>query len=45
VTAGGDVQGQVEITQGLQGGEKLVSLAGGVTVRDGEKLRVEGQKD
>jgi multidrug efflux pump subunit AcrA (membrane-fusion protein) len=45
VTAGGDVQGQVEITQGLQGGERLVSLAGGVVVRDGEKLRVEGQKD
>jgi RND family efflux transporter MFP subunit len=45
VTAGGDVQGQVEITQGLQGGERLVSLAGGVVVHDGEKLRVEGQKD
>ncbi len=44
VTAGGDVQGQVEITQGLQGGERLISLAGGVQVKDGEKVRVEGQE-
>ncbi|HTY40249.1 MAG TPA: efflux RND transporter periplasmic adaptor subunit [Thermoanaerobaculia bacterium] len=42
VTAGGDVQGQVEITQGLKGGERLISLAGGVRVKDGEKVRVEG---
>lgn len=45
VTAGGDVQGQVEVTQGLQGGERLVSLAGGAKVRDGEKVRVEGQEN
>jgi len=45
VTAGGDVQGQVEITQGLQGGEKLISLTGGAVVRDGERVRVEGEKD
>jgi RND family efflux transporter MFP subunit len=45
VTAGGDVQGQVEVTQGLQGGERLISLSGGVAVRDGERIRVEGQKD
>jgi RND family efflux transporter MFP subunit len=45
VTAGGDVQGQVEITQGLQGGERLIALTGGTVVRDGEKVRVEGQKD
>jgi HlyD family secretion protein len=44
VTAGGDVQGQVEITQGLQGGERLISLSGGVAVKDGEKVRVEGQE-
>jgi hypothetical protein len=43
VTAGGDVQGQVEVTQGLQGGEQLISLAGNVQVRDGDKVRVEGQ--
>jgi HlyD family secretion protein len=41
VTAGGDVQGQVEITQGLQGGEKLISLSGGPPIQDGEKVRVE----
>ena len=45
VTAGGDVQGQVEVTQGLQGGERLVSLAGGMQVRDGERVRVEGQEN
>jgi hypothetical protein len=44
VTAGGDVQGQMEVTQGLQGGEKLVSLAGGVQLKDGERVRVEGQE-
>ncbi len=44
VTAGGDVQGQVEVTQGLQGGEQLISLAGDMQVRDGEKVRVEGQE-
>ncbi len=45
VTAAGDVQGQVEVTQGLQGGERLVSLAGGLQLRDGEKVRVEGQEN
>jgi HlyD family secretion protein len=45
VTAGGDVQGQVEITQGLQGGERLISLAAGVRVKDGERVRVEGQEN
>src|SRR5262245_53269594 len=44
VTAGGDVQGQIEVTQGLQGGEKLVSLSGGLQLKDGEKVRVEGQE-
>jgi RND family efflux transporter MFP subunit len=44
VTAGGDVQGQIEVTQGLQGGEKLISLAGGLQLKDGEKVRVEGQE-
>jgi RND family efflux transporter MFP subunit len=45
VTAGGDVQGQIEVTQGLQGGERLISLAGGVQLKDGEKVRVEGQEN
>lgn len=44
VTAGGDVQGQVEVTQGLQGGERLISLAGDLQVKDGDKVRVEGQE-
>jgi HlyD family secretion protein len=44
VTAGGDVQGQTEITQGLQGGERLISLSGGVPIKDGERVRVEGQE-
>jgi RND family efflux transporter MFP subunit len=44
VTAGGDVQGQIEVTQGLQGGEKLVSLSGGLQLKDGERVRVEGQE-
>jgi HlyD family secretion protein len=44
VTPGGDVQGQIEIKQGLQGGERLISLAGGAPIRDGERVRVEGQE-
>jgi RND family efflux transporter MFP subunit len=44
VTAGGDVQGQVEVTQGLQGGERLISLAGGLQLKDGDKVRVDGQE-
>jgi RND family efflux transporter MFP subunit len=45
VTAGGDVQGQVEVTQGLQGGERLISLAGGLQLKDGDKVRAEGQEN
>jgi HlyD family secretion protein len=44
VTVGGDVQGQVEVSTGLKGGEKLIALAGGVRVRDGDRVRVEGQE-
>ena len=44
VTAGGDVQGEIEITQGLQGGERLISLSGGVRIKDGDRVRVEGQE-
>jgi HlyD family secretion protein len=44
VTAGEDVQGQIEVKQGLQGGERLASLAGGVQLKDGDKVRVEGQE-
>jgi multidrug efflux pump subunit AcrA (membrane-fusion protein) len=44
VTAGGDVQGQVEVTEGLQGGERLISLSGGIVLKDGDRVRVEGQE-
>ena len=44
VTAGGDVQGQVEITRGLQGGERLIARAGELGIRDGDRVRVEGQE-
>ena len=44
VAAGGDVQGQVEVAQGLQGGERLISLSGGLQLKDGERVRVEGQE-
>jgi HlyD family secretion protein len=45
VTAGGDVQGQVEVAQGLQGGERLISLAGGMQLKDGDRVRAEGQEN
>jgi HlyD family secretion protein len=44
VTAGGDVQGQLEVTQGLQGGERLISLTGGLQLKDGDRVRPEGQE-
>ena len=44
VSVGGDVQGQLEVTQGLQGGERLVSLSGAEQLKDGDKVRVEGQE-
>ena len=43
IRTGGDVQGQVEVTQGLQGGEKLVALAAGPPLHDGDHVRVEGE--
>jgi HlyD family secretion protein len=43
VSAGGEVQGQVEITKGLQGGEKLIVVPADRPVRDGERVRVEGE--
>jgi len=45
VETGGDVQGQVEVMKGLQGGERLVVVPAGTTLRDGEKVRVEGEKE
>jgi HlyD family secretion protein len=45
VETGGDVQGQIEVTRGLQGGERLIVVAAGTTVRDGARVRVEGVKE
>jgi RND family efflux transporter MFP subunit len=46
VETGGEVQGQIEVTKGLQGGERLIALvAAGRPIRDGEKVRVEGEKE
>jgi len=43
VQAGGEVQGQIEITKGLQGGEKLVVVPPGTQIQDGERVRIEGE--
>jgi RND family efflux transporter MFP subunit len=43
VAAGGEVQGQVEVTSGLQGGEKLVASPAAVELREGDRVRVEGE--
>ena len=42
VETAGDVQGQVEVTKGLQGGETLISQPEKAEIRDGDKVRVEG---
>ena len=42
VETGGDVQGQVEVTRGLQGGETLISQPEKSEIRDGDKVKVEG---
>ncbi|MGH9399039.1 MAG: efflux RND transporter periplasmic adaptor subunit [Thermoanaerobaculia bacterium] len=45
VETGGDVQGQIEVTKGLQGGEKLISVAAlAKPPRDGDRVRLEGEK-
>ena len=43
VKAGPETQGQVEIVEGLSGGERLVSSSSG-EIRDGDRVRVEGEK-
>jgi RND family efflux transporter MFP subunit len=46
VETGGELQGQIEIVKGLQGGERLISVAAlGKPLKDGEKVRVEGEKE
>ena len=42
VQAGGDVQGQVEVTKGLQGGETLISQPDKAGIREGDRVKVEG---
>jgi RND family efflux transporter MFP subunit len=43
VRTGPETQGQVEIQEGLSGGEQLVSSSPG-EIRDGDRVRVEGEK-
>lgn len=43
VQTAGEVQGQVEVTSGLQGGEKIVGAPGAVQLREGDRARVEGE--
>jgi HlyD family secretion protein len=43
IEAGGEVQGQVEIVKGLQGGEKLIVVPPGQPIRNGERVRIEGE--
>ena len=42
VETSGDVQGQVEVTKGLQGGETLISQPDKAGIRDGDRVKVEG---
>ncbi|MDQ6894145.1 MAG: efflux RND transporter periplasmic adaptor subunit [Acidobacteriota bacterium] len=44
VQTGGEVQGQIEITSGLQGGEKLVAAPASVGLREGDRVRIESEK-
>jgi len=43
VKTGPEADGQVEVLEGLAGGERLISSASG-EIRDGDKVRVEGEK-
>jgi RND family efflux transporter MFP subunit len=45
IEAGGDVQGQIEVKKGLQGGERLVVVPPGQTLRDGERIRLQEEKE
>ena len=42
VEASGEVQGQVEVKKGLQGGETLISQPDKAGIRDGDRVMVEG---
>ena len=43
IRTGPEAQGQVEVIQGLAGGERLISSSSG-EIRDGDRVRVEGEK-
>jgi hypothetical protein len=43
VVAGSEVQGQVEITSGLQGGEKLVAAPAAVKLKENDRVRVDAE--
>jgi multidrug efflux pump subunit AcrA (membrane-fusion protein) len=43
VKVGPAANGQVEVVEGLSGGERLISASSG-EVRDGERVKVEGEK-
>jgi len=45
VETGGEVQGQLEVKSGLQGGERLVAGASGARLREGQRVRIEGEKE
>ncbi|HTO76260.1 MAG TPA: efflux RND transporter periplasmic adaptor subunit [Thermoanaerobaculia bacterium] len=45
IEAAGDVQGQIEVKKGLQGGERLIAVAAGSSLRDGDRIRIEGEKE
>lgn len=44
VEVAGEVQGQIEVRAGLQGGERLISAPAGAEITDGSRVRVEGEK-
>jgi len=44
VEVAGEVQGQIEVRAGLQGGERLISGASEAGISDGDRVRVEGEK-
>ncbi|MGH9441959.1 MAG: efflux RND transporter periplasmic adaptor subunit [Thermoanaerobaculia bacterium] len=43
VRTGQENQGQVEVLEGLQGGEKLVADAAKAAVKDGQKVKIKGE--
>lgn len=44
IRTGADVQGQVEVLEGLQGGEALIAASAKAEIRDGDRVRAEGEE-